>query len=133
MAVWIFFSLQPRLPKTAQDRKFILEMYFKTHLFSNLCVQDRNFKKKVRTKNFILGSLRMLLKLRLNLGLGLHLNLQDNCNVSHFYLKSLDAASLLHVIPKEFLHIHAFHLQGRRNKEARKAPAWTYYILADGF
>jgi hypothetical protein len=32
-----FFSLQPRFPKTAQDRKFILEMCLKTHLFSNLC------------------------------------------------------------------------------------------------
>ena len=32
-----FFSLQPRLLKTAQDRKFILEMCLKTHLFSHLC------------------------------------------------------------------------------------------------
>ena len=35
-AVWIFFSLQPRLPKTAQEWKFILEICLKTHLFSNL-------------------------------------------------------------------------------------------------
>ena len=34
ITVWIFFSLQPRLPKTAQDRKFILKMCLETHLFS---------------------------------------------------------------------------------------------------
>jgi hypothetical protein len=32
----ILFSLQPQLPKIAQDWKFILEMCLKTHLFSNL-------------------------------------------------------------------------------------------------
>ena len=41
LTVWIFFSLQPRLPKTAQDRKFLLEMCLKTHLFSNLWTQSR--------------------------------------------------------------------------------------------
>ena len=36
-----FFSLQPWLLKTDQDRKFILEMCLKTHLFSNLWFSTR--------------------------------------------------------------------------------------------
>ena len=38
MTVWIFFSQQPRLPKTAQNWKFILEMWLKIPLSTTLCM-----------------------------------------------------------------------------------------------
>ena len=37
MAVWIFFFSAAQSAKTTQDRKFILEICLKIHLFSNLC------------------------------------------------------------------------------------------------
>ena len=40
MAVWIFFSLQPWLPKTAQNLKFILEMWLKIPLSTTLWFED---------------------------------------------------------------------------------------------
>ena len=43
-----FFSLQPWLPKTAQDRKFILEMCLKAHLFSNLWVFSKDIDLLVK-------------------------------------------------------------------------------------